>query len=76
VKILLERGPVFDIDNGRNISIEHPAYTTGAALFMKVAGTKSENIQLLDTDIKNAKKDFEFGKDIDSKVIIQKIQHH
>ena len=76
VKILLERGPVFDIDNGRNISVEHPAYTTGAALFMKVAGTKSENIQLLDTDIKNAKKDFEFGKDVDSKVIIQKIQHH
>ena len=67
---------MFDVDNCLNIFIEYPAYINGAALFMKVAGTKSENIQLLDTDIKNAKKDFEFGKDVDSKVIIQKIQHH
>jgi polygalacturonase len=73
VHILLERGPVFDIDNSRNITIDHPACTNGASLFIKVVGTKSENIQLLNADIKNAKKDFEFGKDVDPKVIIQKM---
>jgi polygalacturonase len=72
VKILLESGPVFDFDNARNITIDHPAYTPGASLFMKVIGKESTMIQLLDTDVKNAKKDFDFGKDASSKSIIWK----
>jgi hypothetical protein len=64
---------VFDIDNGRDITIDHPAYTKDASLFMKVVGKKSENIQLIDANTQNAKKDFEFGKDIDPKVIIKKM---
>jgi DNA sulfur modification protein DndE len=73
VKILLEQGPVFDIDNGRNITIDHPAYTSGASLFMKVVGKGSDNIRLLDANIRNAKKDFELGKDVNPKAIIQKL---
>ena len=72
VNIFSERGPVFDIDNARNVIIDHPAYTPGASLFMKVVGIKSENIQLLNTDTKNAKKDFELGKEVDPKAVIQK----
>jgi len=49
---------VFDVDNCLNIFIEYPAYINGAALFMKVAGTKSEKIQLLDADIKKMQKRF------------------
>jgi polygalacturonase len=73
VKILLEQGPVFDIDNSCNITIDHPAYTKDASLFMKVVGKKSENIQLIDANTQNAIKEFEFGKDIDPKVIIKKM---
>jgi polygalacturonase len=72
VKILLEQGPVFTMDNARNITITHPLYSSGAALFMKVAGNVSENIQLLDADFKNAKKDFELVNGVNPKAIIQK----
>ena len=72
VKILLEQGPVFDIDNARNITINHPAYTPGASLFMKVVGSGSDNIRLVDADMKSAKKDFDIGKDVSPKAIIQK----
>jgi polygalacturonase len=72
VKILLEQGPVFNIDNARNITIKHPTYTSNASLFMKVVGKGSENIQLLDADMKNVKKDFDLGKDVNPKAIIQK----
>ncbi|MGD1045970.1 MAG: glycoside hydrolase family 28 protein [Bacteroidota bacterium] len=72
VRILLEQGPVFDIDNARDITITHPSYSAGADLFMKIVGKESENIKLLDADIKSAKKDFDLGKDVSPKVIIQK----
>jgi hypothetical protein len=72
VKILLEQGPVFDIDNARNITIEHPAYTAGVSLFMRVAGKESENIRLLDADTKSAMKEFDLGKEVNPKAINRK----
>jgi DNA sulfur modification protein DndE len=73
VKILSEQGPVFEIDNARNIMIDHTAYTPGASLFMKVVGSKSENIQLVNTDTKNAKKDFDLGNEVNPKAVIRKM---
>ena len=72
IRILLAQGPVFNIDNARNITIKHPTYTSNASLFMKVVGKGTENIRLLDADLKNAKKDFDLGEDVNPQAIIQK----
>jgi hypothetical protein len=72
VKILLEQGPVYNIDNARNITIDHPAYTAGASLFMRVVGKDSENIRLLDADTQSAMKEFDLGKEVNPKAIIRK----
>ena len=72
VKVLLEQGPVYDIDNARNIIIDHPRYTTSDALFMKVEGKISEGIQLIGADLIKAKKEIELGKDVHVSAVTQK----
>jgi polygalacturonase len=72
VKVLLEQGPVYDIDNARNITIKHSTFNEGHSLFMRVTGKQSENIQLVDTDISKAKKGIELGNDVKSNVVIEK----
>jgi DNA sulfur modification protein DndE len=71
VDILLGKGPVFDIDNARNITIDHITFTKDAALFMKVEGRLSEGLKLIGTDISKAKKDFELGKETAQKAVTQ-----
>jgi polygalacturonase len=72
VRVLLEQGPVYKIDNARNITIQHPTYTAGADLFIKVEGKQSDNIQLIDADVSKAKNQIELGKDVNTNVIVQK----
>jgi DNA sulfur modification protein DndE len=72
VKILLEQGPVFNIDNARNITVTQSSYSEGVDLFMKVEGKESSNIRLLNMDISKAKKEFELGKDVQANAVIQK----
>jgi DNA sulfur modification protein DndE len=70
--ILLEEGPVFSIDNARNITIKNSTYTSGADLFIKVEGKESGSIQLFNTDISKAKKRIELGRDVNANAVIQK----
>jgi DNA sulfur modification protein DndE len=72
VNVILEQGPVYDIDNARNITIDHPKYTEGAALFMKVEGKISEGIQLIGADLGKAKNGIELGKDVNANAVVQK----
>jgi polygalacturonase len=72
VKVLLEQGPVYDIDNARNITIKKSTYTSGADLFIKVEGKESGSIQLFNTDISKAKKGIELGNDVKPNVVIEK----
>ena len=72
VDILLEQGPVYSIDNARNITIKHPAYTAGADLFMKVEGKQSENIQLIGADITKTKKSIELGNNVGPNTVVKK----
>jgi polygalacturonase len=72
VKVLLEQGPVYDIDNAQNITIKHSTFTAGHSLFMRVTGKQSENIQLVNTDISKAKKGIELGNDVKPNVVIEK----
>jgi polygalacturonase len=71
VKILLDQGPVFNIDNARNISVAQLSYSQGVDLFMKVEGKESSGIQLLNMDISKAKKGIELGKDVQANAVIQ-----
>ncbi len=72
VRVLTSNGPVYEMDNVRDITINHPFFSASAEVFMKVFGRESENIQLLHADISKAKKDFELGKDVNPKAVIQK----
>jgi polygalacturonase len=72
VNVILEQGPVYDIDNARNITIDHPRYTAGAALFLKVEGKLSEGIRLIGADLGKAKKGIELGKDVNANAVVQK----
>lgn len=72
VKVLLEQGPVYDIDNARNITIKHSTFNEGHSLFMRVTGKQSENIQVVNTDISKAKKGIEFSKDVNVNAVVQK----
>ena len=63
---------MYTIDNARNIIIQHPAYTAGADLFIKVEGKQSENIQLIDADISKARKQIELGESVKADAVIRK----
>jgi polygalacturonase len=72
IKILQEQGPVFNVDNARNITIAHSFYSEGTDLFMKVEGKESSGIQLFNMDISKAKKGIELGKDVQANAVLQK----
>jgi polygalacturonase len=72
MKILSEQGPVFHLDNVRNITVTQSLYSEGTDLFMKVEGKESSGVQLLNMNITKAKKGIEFGKDVQANAVIQK----
>lgn len=72
VNILPVNGTVYSLNNCKEFvmqNIDCPANTT---LFMKLDGKYTADIQLVNTDISKAKKDVEFGKDVDKNVLIRK----
>lgn len=71
-RIVPQSGPVISVIQGRNITIEGGTYPTPAEVFLRVLGEKSENIQLVGVDLKNARKAFELGENARPDAVLQK----
>jgi len=64
VEIIPARGPVMAFRDSRNVTIDHAACPPGAEVFLSLAGNKTDGIRLLHSDVANAKKDVDFGKNV------------
>ena len=71
-KIAVQSGPVISVIDGRKITVNSGTFPARADVFLKVAGEKSENIQLVGIDLTNAKKDVELGKNVKSDAVIRR----
>jgi polygalacturonase len=61
VKLLTkETNPVLNIHNSKKIKLENITYSKNAELLLNVSGEKSKDIQLINTNVKEAKKQVEF----------------
>jgi hypothetical protein len=60
------------MDNVKNMTISKPDFDQSAEVFLKVAGTESKNIQVLNADISKAKKYLDLGNGVDPKIIVRK----
>ncbi|QIL75147.1 glycosyl hydrolase family 28 protein [Hymenobacter sp. HDW8] len=64
-----ETKPVLEVQNSRNIVMDNIRYTNGAELLLRVTGDRSKNVKLVNTNVKGAKEDVEFGKKVSKKVV-------
>jgi polygalacturonase len=71
-RIVPQSGPVISAIDGRNITVDGGTYPTPADIFLRVLGEKSENIQLVGVDLKNARKVFEVGENAKSGAVLLK----
>jgi DNA sulfur modification protein DndE len=55
-----DTNPVFTIHNSKEITLDNIRYKKGADLLVSVSGKTSKDVRLVNTDISNAKKDFQF----------------
>jgi polygalacturonase len=72
VNIMPVRSPVYSLNNSKDFvlqSLECPANT---AIFMKLEGKDTENIQLIHTDLSKAQTKIESGKEVSIRALIQK----
>jgi DNA sulfur modification protein DndE len=70
-RIVPQSGNVFNIIQSRNVTIKSGTYPAPVDLFLKVFGEKSENIRLIDVDLKRAKKGIELEKNVRADAVKQ-----
>jgi hypothetical protein len=61
--------PLINIKNGRSIMLSSITYNQ-AQLLLKIAGIKSAQVQLLNTDVAKAKNKAEFGAGAESSALV------
>jgi len=71
-RIVVESGPVISVLQGRNITVNGGTFPVAADVFLKVAGEKSENINLVGIDLANVKKDVELGENVKPDAVIRR----
>jgi polygalacturonase len=64
VTLLAKEGPVFSMDNAKNITIQKNKYWPDASVYMRVVNKGSSGIRVIDTDLTNVKKQFDFAPDV------------
>lgn len=64
VKIIPKTGPVYTLNNSDHVSLNRAWCPAGTDTFLKLAGSRTQNIQLSDTDTFAAKHPIEAGKDV------------
>ena len=64
--------PVFTIHNSKEITLDNVRYAEGAHLLMSVTGEATRKVRLTNTDLSNAKKDFQFSEGASNAVVSRK----
>jgi len=64
-----ETRPVLEVQNSKNISLDGIRYASGADLLLRVSGDRSQDIRLVNTNTKLAKKSLELGDKVGKKVV-------
>jgi len=64
-----ENRPVLEVQNSKNISLDGIKYASGAELLLRVSGDRSQDIRLVNTNTKLAKKGLELGDKVGKKVV-------
>jgi DNA sulfur modification protein DndE len=64
-----ETRPVLEVQNSKNISLDGIKYASGADLLLRVSGDRSQDIRLVNTNTKLAKKGVELGDKVGKKVV-------
>jgi DNA sulfur modification protein DndE len=67
-----DTNPVFTIHNSKAITLDNIQYKKGADLLVSVSGKTSKDVRLVNTDITNAKKDFQFADGASSAAVGKK----
>lgn len=61
--------PVLEVQNAKNITFDHLRYASGAALLLRVTGSRSQDIRLANTDTKLAQQAVQLGEEVSKKVV-------
>ncbi|WP_018620607.1 glycoside hydrolase family 28 protein [Spirosoma luteum] len=64
--------PVVQIQNSRNVTIDNLRYSTNTALLMRVSGSRSKAIHLLNTDTSHSKKASETSAEVPANALTMK----
>lgn len=72
VKIIPEKGNVFNLNESENFTIKDGYCPEGTNIFLNIDGTSSKNIQLINTSVSNAKTPVEYGNGVSTNAVIQK----
>ncbi len=75
VQIKPENGPLFDVTNGDNITIEKSIASEGTEMFLKVSGQLSQNIKIIESDLTKAATAISTGENVpEGAVVMQKVK--
>ncbi|SHL77732.1 glycosyl hydrolase family 28 protein [Hymenobacter psychrotolerans] len=61
--------PVMEVQNSQNITLDNIKYRPGADLLLRVTGSRSKAVKLVNTDTKAAKKGLETGEKVAKKAV-------
>ncbi len=71
-EILPKAGPVVSVVNSRNIELTKITYPRDAETFLTLRGVKTENIQIKEIDLAQAKRGIDLGKEVNESAVIRK----
>jgi polygalacturonase len=72
VNIMPVKSPVYSLNNSKDFFIKNLVCPKNTPLFMKLEGKNTTNIQLINTDLSEAQKSIESGKEVGKNAVIQK----
>ena len=72
ITFLTKDKTIMQVQNSKNVVLDNILYGTDKDVLLKVMGDKSAGVKLLNTDVKNVKKDVELGVGVKGKVVSKK----
>ncbi len=72
VTIIPEKGPVYLLNNSRDISMDNIVCPVNTEIFMKLDGKHTAHVKVTNSDLTAAKKAFSFGKEVNESAVVTK----
>jgi len=72
ISLLTKDKTVMQVQNSKNVVLDGITYGSDKDVLLKVMGTRSEGVRLLNTDAGKAKKEVELGVGVKGKVVSKK----